>query len=266
MPILLFVHGDEVWNVAIHRSKRWYEPFLLRALTRVASVSQFTIDVMAREFDVPLPKFRLLPNAVDPLPVSRGDASEASHQRDPFTILTVSRLGVGDREKYVDKVIEAVARLKKILPEVRYEIVGDGVLRSELEALAKDLGVDDVVRFRGRVDDAELHQAYARAAVFAMPSSKEGFGIVYLEAWQRGLPVVCSSEGAAKEVVSDGIDGFVVDPKDISALADKLHLLLSKPELAKSFGENGRRKVEEKYLNPAFRANLDRIIDEIRQL
>jgi phosphatidylinositol alpha-1,6-mannosyltransferase len=48
-----------------------------------------------------------------------------------------------------------------------------------------------------------------------LPSSKEGFGIVYLEAWQHGLPVICSSKGAPKEIVADGVDGFVVDPEDI---------------------------------------------------
>jgi phosphatidyl-myo-inositol dimannoside synthase len=76
--------------------------------------------------------------------------------------------------------------------------------------------------------------------------------------------VVCASKGAPKEIVADGVDGFVVDPGDVSMLADKLNLLLSRPELAAAMGESGRRKVEAKYLDTAFRQNLDRLIDDLR--
>lgn len=258
LPILLFVHGFEAWNSPRGRRRRWYEIYLLRAVTRIASVSVYTADIMAREFDVPKEKFALLPNAVDPI----SDAP-ISTAREPATILTVTRLAVGDREKNVDQMIRAVAKLKGQRPGLRYEIIGDGVLRPELEALAKSLGVSDIVTFFGHVSVAELRAAYARAKVFVMPSSKEGFGIVYLEAWQRGLPVICSSEGAAKEVVTDGVDGFVVDPADVSMLADRLNLLLTQPDRAAAMGENGRRKVNEKYLNSTFRSNLDAILDEL---
>jgi glycosyltransferase involved in cell wall biosynthesis len=258
-PIMLFVHGYEAWNNPRYRAKRWYESWLLRALTRIASVSAFTADTMAREFNVSRAKFRLLPNAVDPLPT----AFSASRPGPTTTILTVTRLDPSEREKNVDQMLQAVAELKATLPTIRYEIVGDGALRPELEMLANDLGVGDIVKFLGRVDDLELNAAYDRATVFAMLSSKEGFGIVYLEAWQRGLPVICGSKGASKEIVADGLDGFVVDAADISMISDRLSLLLSRPEMAKAIGEAGRRKVEAKYLNFAFRSNLDGIIDEL---
>lgn len=258
LPILLFVHGDDVWNQQRHRKKRFYETPLIGVLTRIASVSQFTADVMAREFHVAPEKFRLLPNAVDPLE----DAPAASAQR-PLTILTVTRLGLADREKNVGLMIVAVAALKERLPGVRYEIVGDGALRPELEALAKRLGLGDAVTFHGRLNDSDVQKAYARASVFAMPSNKEGFGIVYLEAWQHGLPVICSSVGAPSEIVSDGVDGYVIDPTNIPALADRLHDLLTEPRLAKAMGERGRQKVERKYLNRNFRLHLDAILEEL---
>lgn len=260
MPILLFVHGFEAWNNPRLRAKRWYETWFAGALTRIASVSNFTADTMAREFGIPRTKFRLLPNAVDQLTNLPG-----AGRRERATILTVTRLSRGDHDKNVGPMIRAVAKLKQALPGVKYEIVGDGALRPELEALAKDLGVGDTVRFLGWVGDAELHASYARATVFAIPSSKEGFGIVYLEAWQHGLPVICSSQGASSEIVADAVDGFVVDPSDLAMLADRLYLLLTQPEVAKAMGENGRRKVAANYLNPAFRSNLNRIIDELLQ-
>ncbi|MGO9673432.1 MAG: glycosyltransferase family 4 protein [Methylocella sp.] len=257
MPITLFVHGYEVWNAQGRRKRRFYESWLVGALTQVASVSRYTADQMSREFNVAPDKFRFLPNAVDEL----APAPVVSAPQSP-TILTVARLGASEREKNVHEMIAAVAILKERLPAVRYEIIGGGALRPELEALAKKLGVADQVAFLGSVGDAELRNAYARAAVFAMPSNKEGFGIVYLEAWQFGRPVICSSLGAANEVVADGVDGFVVDPSDVKSLADRLHDLLTQPDMAKAMGERGRLKVERKYLNANFRRHLDKILDE----
>jgi phosphatidyl-myo-inositol dimannoside synthase len=161
LPILLFVHGDEVWNdPRISREKRWFEPWFLRTVTKIASVSSFTAATMAREYHVPLAKFSLLPNAVDPLK-SPLDADI----REAATILTVTRLATGDREKNVGQMIRAVAKLMQILPGLKYEIAGDGALRAEFEALANHLGAGDSVKFLGTITDTALDAAYARATI-----------------------------------------------------------------------------------------------------
>lgn len=257
LPILLFVHGDEVWNDPGQRRKRWYEPYLISALTKIASVSNFTANIMSREFNVAPAKFSLLPNAVDPI-----DFFPKRNFGSPI-ILTVTRLNPRDREKNVGPMIEAVADLKSRIPDVRYEIIGSGTLVAELKKKAAKHGVADIVEFRGRVSEDELSEAYGRATLFALPSSKEGFGIVYLEAWLRGLPVICSCFGASQEIVSNGEDGFVVDHRDPIAVAERLFQLLSNPGLAQQLGQNGRKKVEQKYLNRSFRENLDRLLDEM---
>ncbi|MGH9677322.1 MAG: glycosyltransferase family 4 protein, partial [Candidatus Acidiferrum sp.] len=258
LPIILFVHGYEVWNKEGRRDKRRYENWFINVVTRIVSVSRYTAEVMGAEFNVAPEKFRILPNAVDP-----ADSPARAAVRRSDTILTVTRLGAKEREKNVHVMIAAVASLRRKLPSVRYEIVGEGALRPELESLASDLGVGDIVAFRGRIDKPALEEAYRRASVFAMPSDKEGFGIVYLEAWQHGLPVICSVHGAASEIVSDGVEGFVVDPADVPQLTERLYKLLTRPEMAKSMGECGRRKVQQKYLNANFRLHLDRILDEL---
>lgn len=258
LPILLFVHGIEVWIDPAERRKHWYERLLLPAVTQIASVSAFTARRMSEDFGLAKGKFRLLPNAVDPIAFQPD-----RRQSEPATILTVNRMGALDRGKNADQMIRAVAELRKTVPNLKYIMIGEGVLRPELEALAKNLGVSDIMDFRGWVSADELKVAYAQASVFAMPSSKEGFGIVYLEAWQRGLPVICSKHGASSEVVSDGMDGFVVDPANVSMICDRLHILLTQPELARAMGDRGRRKVEAKYLDTMFRANLNALFDEL---
>ncbi|MGY4344965.1 phosphatidylinositol alpha-1,6-mannosyltransferase [Bradyrhizobium sp. GM7.3] len=157
LPILLFVHGDEVWNDPRHRTKRWYEEYLLIVVDRVASVSRYTANVMSKEFGVPAAKFSIFPNAVDPITFA------PSRIPGPPTILTVTRMNHGDREKNVDCVIEAVAKLQVSIPGVRYEIVGSGSLIPELKALAAKKGASEIVRFLGRLTDDELSEAYERA-------------------------------------------------------------------------------------------------------
>ena len=256
LPILLFVHGDEVWNQAEHRRMRFYEPWMLRAVTRIAAVSEYTARRMASAFGAPASKFMLFPNAVDTIAIN------SRKTEGPRKLLTVSRLGPRDKEKNVDKVLHAFSQLKAEFPDLVYEIIGDGVWRSELESLARHLGVEDRVQFRGKVDDDQLHNAYNCADIFVLPSSKEGFGIVYLEAWQRELPVICSREGASSEIIADGVDGFAVDPNDIDTLAERLRVLLLDRDAARAFGQRGRRKVEERYLDSAFNSRMRSLMTE----
>ena len=93
---------------------------------------------------------------------------------------------------------------------------------TQLQARISELGLQARVHWLGRLDDAELAHEFATSDVCAMPSQYEGFGIVYLEAMQFGLPVIASVAGAASEIVSDGIDGFVVPPDRPDAVAAAL--------------------------------------------
>jgi phosphatidyl-myo-inositol dimannoside synthase len=188
--ILLFVHGDEVWGDPEYRRKRFLEQFLLCAVDRILSVSDYTAKRMGKAYDLPEAKFGILPNAVDPV------ASSVRRFEGPPTILSVTRLGKGDRAKNIDCVLRAFAKILSEIPNAIYEVVGEGPLRPELEKLADKLEIAHSVRFLGRVDNLSLDEAYNRANVFVLPSSKEGFGIVFLEAWQHRLPVICSTFGA----------------------------------------------------------------------
>jgi len=253
---LLFAHGIEVWDTDAFRNKRFYGPHMLRAsIDRVAAVSRYTADLICKRFDYPVSNVRILPNAVDPRDMT--DWCD----RDPQRLLTVCRLSAYERQKNVDKVIHAVAALKPRLPALLLEIVGDGELRSELEALVKTLGLEKNVRFLGELSDAELFMAYRRASVFVLPSVKEGFGIVYLEAWQQGLAVIGARAGAVPEVIEDEVDGILVDLEDgASSLGRAIERLARDEPLARQFGMAGRKKVEQLYLHSHFAARLNDIL------
>jgi glycosyltransferase involved in cell wall biosynthesis len=253
--IVLFVHGDEVWNSPPYRKMKIYEPLLARCVTQVASVSKYTAEIMSREFKLPIKRFTIFPNTVDPA------ISEDKREPEPPLILSVSRMDEHDHGKHLDSIIKAIPQLPTELSKARLVIAGDGVLRSELLALVAREGLTARVSLPGRVSDEELERLYSEASIFALPSSKEGFGIVYLEAWCHRLPVIASIYGAAPEVVTDGVDGFTIDPENIESLAGRLTLLLQDQSLRTRFSEQGVRKVREKYSTENLKMNIKKLFE-----
>jgi phosphatidylinositol alpha-1,6-mannosyltransferase len=160
------------------------------------------------------------------------------------TILTISRLC--ERYKGHDVLARALPLIRARVPEVEWVVIGDGPLRPALAELARALGVERQVRLLGSVNDRERDAWLSRAHVFAMPSrlpgdglAGEGFGIVFLEAAARGLPVVAGNVGGALDAVLDGRTGHLVDPADPHALAHVIAELLLDPARASALGSEG---------------------------
>jgi phosphatidyl-myo-inositol dimannoside synthase len=143
-------------------------------------------------------------------------------QRSSLRLLSVSRLERG--RKNIDGVLRAVAALKDKL-QFEYVVVGDGGHRKILQRQSRDLGLQDVVKFLGRVTDEKLLELYRWADLFVLPvkasgSDVEGFGIVYLEAAASGLPVLGSLAGGATEAIIDGETGIILRSSEPAAIAE----------------------------------------------
>jgi glycosyltransferase involved in cell wall biosynthesis len=139
--------------------------------------------------------------------------------------------------------LEAAVLLKARMPEARLLIVGDGELRSSLEARARELGVADRVVFAGFRDD--LDALIPAFTVFCLSSHREGLGTSLLDAMSFGRPIVATAAGGIPEAVEDGVTGRVVAIRDARALAAALAELLGDPATAASMGAAGRRRFEE---------------------
>jgi len=143
-------------------------------------------------------------------------AGSANH---PVVVLTVGRL-IAD--KRVDAIPAALAELMVTMPEARAVIVGTGPEEAAVRAAAAQAGMLDRVDFLGRVSDQELDELYRRASVLLNPSVREGFGLVVVEAAERGTPsvVIPGPNNAAADLIQPGVNGFLAAshaPKDLAA-------------------------------------------------
>jgi len=124
-------------------------------------------------------------------------------------------------------------------------LVGDGSLRSSLEALASQLKLNSHVSFLGYRPDAS--QLMYDFDIFVHPSRWEGFGLVFLEAMAAEVPIIATKTGAIPEIIEDGKTGLLVPADDGDALSDALSLLLASPPLRKKMGLAGRRRLDHEF-------------------
>ncbi|MBN2119590.1 MAG: glycosyltransferase [Candidatus Omnitrophica bacterium] len=181
-------------------------------------------------------------------------------------LLTIGRLV---EKKGLEYAITAISRVAMKHNNIEYFIAGDGPLKADLEALAKELGVERHVRFLGSVRHEEAAGLYKQAHIFVLPSitasngDKEGTPTVLLEAQASGLPVISTYHSGIPEIVVDGKTGFLVPERDSVALAGKIIYLIEHPEIWAEMGKSGRKFVENNYDIRSLNKQLVEIYEEV---
>ena len=214
IPLVVSLHGEDVETDLVQSPvrRRLFVAIASRA-AYVTSNSQYLLNLAARRCPGLREKGVVVGNGSHPLPPPVPGADEARH------ILCVSRLVP---KKGVDVLLRAFARLAHEDAGVRLVIAGDGPEMPVLQSLARTQGIAQAVTFTGSVDRQALSNLMANASVFCLPSRKEPFGIVLLEALSFGLPVVATAVGGVPEVLEGGALGYLVAPDDPEALAAAL--------------------------------------------
>lgn len=150
-------------------------------------------------------------------------------------------LSVGEiiARKNYKTAIDAIAKLKS--DQVRYYICGQGALLPEIRAYARAQGVENAVVFLGYRRD--IPQICACADVFMHSSYQEGLSVAIMEAMACGTPVVASRIRGNVDLIEDGVNGFLCDPRDAAGFADRIQKILDNPSLAEKFCNNSLRKI-----------------------
>jgi phosphatidylinositol alpha-1,6-mannosyltransferase len=243
-PYGVFLHGIEVWRPLGRRERE----VLRRADLRLANSAFTAARTMALHPDVgPVEACPLaLPPGLVP-PAAHPDRPATLPPLGPHAVLVVGRMLRGERYKGHDQLIDAWPAVMAQVPDARLVMAGSGDDVERLRAKAARSPAAAGILFTGFVDGPALEALYRRAAVLALPSRAEGFGLVYLEAMAHRLPCVGSIHDAAAEVIADGQTGLLVDQDDGEAIAAALAGLLRDPARRQRMGEAAYRRIRDRY-------------------
>ncbi|HEY6069462.1 MAG TPA: glycosyltransferase family 4 protein, partial [Gaiellaceae bacterium] len=171
-------------------------------------------------------------------------------------------VGVLERYKNVDGLAEAWRRAAARVPGARLRLVGSGTLRPVVERLTRDL--PDQVAWSERLSQAEVSVALDESTLLVLPSRSEGMGRVVIEAFCRARPVVGSRVGGIPDLVQDGVNGLLVEPGDIAALASTLERVLTDGELAERLAAGAHASAGLWTISPEeFAARLRSLVDSL---
>ena len=146
-----------------------------------------------------------------------------------------------------DILIKATKRVIQKIPGFKLTIAGDGTMKAELIQLIQKLGLNNVVTLAGYISHEHIYNLMRKHDFFVMPSLQEGFGVAAVEAFACSRPVVATNVGGIPEIVTDNVNGYLVEPNDIDALADAMIRMLSNKDTMIKMGQNGYKIAKEKY-------------------
>lgn len=256
-PYGIFLHGIEAWR----ELPPGLDVILKRATLRLAN-SPFTAKkVLERHPDIgpvaacplALPDGLLTPAVSTP-------AGDDDFQLGPHAVLVVGRMAAAERYKGHDELIDTWPAVVARVPDATLVIVGSGDDTARLQQKAVATGVGASIRFPGFVSRPVLDVLYERAALFALPSRGEGFGLVYLEAMAHRKACVGSIHDAARDVIVDGVTGRLVDQDDRDVLASALGTLLLDEPVRRQMGEAGRARLDAQFTFERFAARMDALL------
>ena len=218
--LLTNVGGDWVRTAPHGRLIAAAERWAGRRFDRVVAISEAVRRFLVTDYGFPESKVTCIPLGW------RGDPKPPNEAPRPPTVVCVAALRP---EKGHEVLLRAFSRVRRAVPDARLVLIGDGALRTALQAQAAANGDEDNVDFLGAVPDIWDH--LARADLFAIASRSEAFGIAIAEAMAAGLPVVAPSVGAIAELVTPGVTGELFPAGDAEALAGHLVRLLTSPDV-----------------------------------
>ena len=230
----ILTYGIEVW-----RRLTMTERKALHRADAVLAISEYTRSEILKRNSLSPEKIKLIPPSLDPYWFADSQPPAATL---PPVILTVTRMAKDEDYKGVDSVIRSLPAVVTQIGAVDYRIVGRGDDVPRLEALAKELGVSPYVTFAGELSADALREQYRNCSLFVMPSEKEGFGIVFLEAMAYGKAVIGGAHGGT--------------PFDVGGIADAIVRILKDDGLRMRMGLSGQQRLLSVFTFQRFEADV----------
>ena len=227
-PLVVTTHGSDS-SIPMERGEHQRMRTLCQAADRIVAVSSALGEKLGKcGTETPISTI-LNGFALQHLP--------AETEKQPLSFLQVGSLL---RQKGFHTTIRAFARIHQAYPQARLTVIGQGSEREALEALCAELGIAEAVRFCGQLPNAQVLSEMAKAQFFVMPSVREGFGIVYLEAMACGCITVGTQGEGIADLIRDGENGFLVPAEDPDAIVQAVQRCLQNKATAHAVALQGR--------------------------
>ena len=259
IPIVTTLHGTDITLVGKEASFRPVVEHSIDASDGVTAVSDYLRRETYSSFDVSA-DIEVIPNFVDTARFARQPKDHFKAAIAPDGERLLAHVSNFRRVKRAPDVVEVFAKLHAggAWPEghprhgqpggVKLLMVGDGPDRAQAEKAARDAGVWGDVRFIGKQEPVE--EILSIADLFLMPSESETFGLAALEAMACGVPAVCSRVGGLPEVIRDGVEGFLVPPRDVETMGKRALAILADPDRQATMGKAARARAQDRFCAP----------------
>lgn len=261
----LVAHGIEVW-----RPLSLFQRLMLKRCDSVICVSNYTKQQMINRHNLNADKCIVLNNAIDPFMRLPGTFSKSPNllkyyglHDDDFILFSLTRLASTEQYKGYDQVISVLGSLKSKFPQIKYVLSGkyDEQEYIRIKKLIAAHDVSDNVILTGFIDEAELTQHFLLADLFVLPSKKEGFGIVFIEALACGLPVICGNADGSVDAIRNGELGEAINPDNLTELSDAIIRHMQKHITADS-RKGLQEKCIEHFNEHDYMTKLEQLINE----
>jgi len=231
--IWLVAHGIEVW-----RPLSMWQNAILKRCDKVICVSNFTKQQMINLHKTDADSCVVLNNAIDPFMNLPTTFAKPQHLLKKYNltvnspvIFTLTRLAATEQYKGHEQVINIIGKLKTKFPGIKYILSGkyDADEGIRIKELIAHNNVEQQVILTGFLDEKELPDHFLLADLFVLPSKKEGFGIVFIEALACGLPVICGNADGSLDAIRNGELGVAINVEDLDQLEQAIYESLKKP-------------------------------------
>ncbi|PYU11157.1 MAG: N-acetyl-alpha-D-glucosaminyl L-malate synthase BshA [Acidobacteria bacterium] len=262
LPFITTLHGTDITLVGNNRSYLPITRFSIEQSDGVTAISHYLRRQTLAEFDIKNP-IEVIPNFVNCDLYCRSPKPEERLQWAPNGEAILMHLSNFRPVKRVTDVVEIFALLREKMP-AKLVLIGDGPDRGSAEWLVRQKCLGRDVHFLGKQD--RVHEKLGLADLFLLPSDLESFGLAALEAMACEVPVIATNVGGLPEVVEHGVDGYLVEPRDVAAAAKFAIEILSRSDRGREMGQRARINARRKYcaedIIPRYEAYYQRVIQE----
>lgn len=247
IPNVLSLHGGDIYDpskkLSPHKSVIFSRvvKFILNRADRIVAQSSNTRDNTIKYYN-PSKEVAIIPLAFHPPAINKSSRSKLGLDKDSFYFITVGRL---IKRKSIGTMLQALAGISN--KKIRLLIVGDGPEMDYLKDTAKNLDLNDRVKFSGYINDEDKYSYLYNSDVFISSSLHEGFGIVFMEAMYIGLPIICTNHGGQVDFLKDNLNALLFDVGDVESCKKNMLKIYKDGNLYKNMSKNNKEKVKNFY-------------------